>query len=176
MATAVGSNNVTTKETAKVGLCSPWMELFRKIEAMFHEDEAVKVTIDDDKHIINLDVSGTTKAKAIKALLPAEVTMGIITVKIVVNEVDDFDATDITKVYRQAFSGNPALIKTETVDVGGKAMNFVVFAKEVVQYFNDDISDLHGLHSTLYQDIARDVFTGQAMNDSVFFNTTNGRD
>lgn len=102
--------------------------------------------------------------------------MGNITVKIVVNEVDDFDSTDITKVYRQAFAGNPALIKTETVDISGKAMNFIVFAKEVIQYYNDDASDLHGLHSTLYQDIARDIFTGSAMNDTVFFNTTNGMD
>ena len=33
-----------------------------------------------------------------------------------------------------------------------------VFAKEVVQYWNDSLSDPYGKVSTLYQDIAKDIF------------------
>ena len=37
-------------------------------------------------------------------------------------------------------------------------MTYVVFKKEVVQYFNDSLGDIHGVCSTLMQDIAKDIF------------------
>ena len=43
-------------------------------------------------------------------------------------------------------------------------MSFAVFAKEVVQYYNDDLTDINGLKSTLYEDIARDVFDIDGIN------------
>jgi hypothetical protein len=33
-----------------------------------------------------------------------------------------------------------------------------VFEKKVVQFFNDQLDDINGNKSTLYQDIAKDVF------------------
>ena len=51
-------------------------------------------------------------------------------------------------------------------------MTYVVFVKEVVQYFNDDLGDANGVCSTLYQDIAKRLFTST---EGVFFCTnTNG--
>ena len=36
-------------------------------------------------------------------------------------------------------------------------MRYVLFKKEVVQYDSDDISDFHGVCSTLYQDLAKEI-------------------
>ena len=47
-------------------------------------------------------------------------------------------------------------------------ITYVVFVNEVVQYFNDDLGDVYGQCSTLYQEIAKDVF-GET--EGVFFCT-----
>lgn len=39
---------------------------------------------------------------------------------------------------------------------------------KVVQYFNDDLGDAHGVCSTLYQEIAKDVF---GEHEGIFFCT-----
>ena len=39
-------------------------------------------------------------------------------------------------------------------------MVYVVFKNCVVQFFNDNLNDAHGLISTLYQDIAADILDG----------------
>ena len=46
--------------------------------------------------------------------------------------------------------------------------NYVVFENKVVQFFNDDLSDIHGNKSTLYQEIAKDIF-GDC--DNIYFCT-----
>ena len=37
-------------------------------------------------------------------------------------------------------------------------ITYVVFVNEVVQYFNDNLYDINGVCSTLYQEIAKEVF------------------
>lgn len=37
-------------------------------------------------------------------------------------------------------------------------LTYVVFEAKVVQFFNDDIGDINGIKSTLYEDIAEEVF------------------
>ena len=37
-------------------------------------------------------------------------------------------------------------------------INYVIFANEVVQYYNDDMRDFNGVRSTLYQYIADELF------------------
>jgi len=50
-------------------------------------------------------------------------------------------------------------------------VDYVVFRNEVVQFFNDEMGDPNGLKSTLYQDIAKDVFADK---DGIFFCTEQG--
>ena len=45
---------------------------------------------------------------------------------------------------------------------------YVVFVNRVVQYFNDDLSDIYGQCSTLYQTIAKDILKPQ---EGVFYCT-----
>jgi len=47
-------------------------------------------------------------------------------------------------------------------------LTYVLFKNKVVQYFIDNIGDYNGMKSTLYEDIARDIFEDV---DGVFFCT-----
>ncbi len=48
-------------------------------------------------------------------------------------------------------------------------ISYILFEPKVVQFFNDDLGDLNGLRSTLYQDIAANVF--EDAHEGVFFCT-----
>ena len=68
------------------------------------------------------------------------------------------------------FEGNPAVKEFKSVQFGPEEVLYVIFQKEVVQFFTDDLTDIYGLCSTLYQDIAKDVFENVG---GVFFCTSN---
>ena len=50
-------------------------------------------------------------------------------------------------------------------------MTFVEFCKYVVQYYNDNLGDLHGNRTTVMEQIAREVFDDVS---GVYFCTDNG--
>lgn len=155
---------------ARLGLSSPWVIYYRKLEALFSEDDEVKVIFNEDEKEVTLYVDDDSKASALSELLPGEVEFGSYVLKVTVvpsNCLKKQNGTD-AKLVANAFSGNSALSYIKTVQVGTNHMTFVVFVKEVVQYFTDDLGDIHGIHSTLYQDLAKDIFCNL---DGVYFCT-----
>lgn len=138
-------------------LSSPWQQFVSEIETLFEHDDEVTVLFDNATYTVKLYVDNAAKAEALAQLMPSERVFGNITVKV---EVVPSNSGDILDVITTAFAGNPALTGVfetpETLPFGG--IKYVMFAPEVVQYYNDDMSDAHGLCSTLYADIARDVF------------------
>lgn len=140
-----------------VKLSAPWITFYNEIKALFKEDPAVKAELDEDARAIKLYVDGEEKADALTQLLPAEKTFGNITVKVKVIPANKVNASKIS-IFQKAFEGNPALSFVQAGTDGLFDLNYVVFKKEVVQFWNDDLGDLNGLVSTLYEDIARDVF------------------
>lgn len=136
----------------------PWVTYAKKVQALFAEDQDVIVEYDNDSRTLTLLVEGQDKASAIERLIPKEAEFGNVKLAITVKPSND-DSLQAT--VRKAFAGNPAVSSIETVsgDVplfGSRT--YVLFKPEVVQFFDDDMSDYNGLHSTLYQDIAREVF------------------
>lgn len=77
---------------------------------------------------------------------------------------------DITRsdLIKTALAGNPIVSYVEHIDILNNPIDYVVFEKEVVQYFNDNLGDIHGVESTLYENLAREVFEEH---DGVFFCT-----
>ena len=152
----------------KFNLSTPWAEYYRELEALFKHDPAIKIGFDEDEYIINLYVDGGLKAEALAELLPSEKVFGNVTLKVNVipaNVVKD----DKTSLFKAAFEGNPVFsyaVKPEGILVPN--FSFVVFKNEVVQYFNDNLGDVNGNRSTLYQEIAKDVFEDH---EGVFFCT-----
>ena len=71
----------------------------------------------------------------------------------------------LSAVYRTAFYGNP--IVQEIVDSGpNDDFCYVVFAPEIIQFFDDNLGDPHGNTTTLASTIADEIFDET---DGVFF-------
>lgn len=141
-----------------IKMVSPWIGYYKEIKSLFQEDYTVKVKYDDSKNTIKLYVEDEEKADALAQLLPNRKVFGNITINIDVIPANKVETPKID-LFRKAFEGNGAVAYIETVDnVSSNAFHFVVFQPEIVQYYNDDLSDINGLRSTLYQDIAKEIF------------------
>lgn len=136
-------------------LSSPWQIYYHQINALFEQDPEVKVVFNDEEYELKLFVENPIKADAIAKLLPVEQSFGNVTIKVMVIPANKGSLGD---VFRAAFNGNPALSYVADVDtpLTGK-LACVVFQNRVVQYFADNMLDVHGVISTLYQDIAKEV-------------------
>ena len=150
---------------AKMKLSPPWCQRYSQIAALFKYDPEVHVIFDEDNYEIKLYVDDDDKAAALTALLPEEYEFGNIKLKIQVvpangEETIIDDDTPIDELYETAFNGNGAFAFAKTIHgvMLLDGITYVVFNKQVVQYYTDNLSDYFGNHSTLYQDIALDVF------------------
>lgn len=152
---------------ATLKLSSPWMIYYKEVCAMFENDPNVSVIFDEDEMKLKLFVEGNERAAAIDAIMPDEKEFGTAALDIIVYPANYVDGPKKLKdtpermkdLFDWAFSTNSALSFTNEVRMlYNNTFTYVVFRKEVVQYFNDDIGDAFGLCSTLYEEIARDIF------------------
>lgn len=152
----------------KMKLSPPWITFVNKIKALFDGDPDIKFQYDEDEYSLKIFVEDAEKADALMKLLPTQKEFGNVVLKIAVIPADD--EIDYLDLFRSAFKGNPNVSDITSVELpAGGLLNFVVFKKEVVQFFNDDTSDLHGVCSTLNENSAREVF-GESY-DTVYFCT-----
>lgn len=143
----------------ELNLSPPWISFFRGIESLFGKDPDIRIVHTEGSSIIDLYVDNPVKANALAQLIPPIKTFGNAEFGVNVIPPNPSKVTDAS-LFRSAFDGNPALSFVEEINTPMTGdIAYVVFKNEVVQYPNDDLSDLHGLKSTLYQDIAKDLFT-----------------
>ena len=154
-------------ENKKVKLAAPWIVYANQVEAMFKEDPDVKFEYDDAEKFITLRVNGDDKADALTQLLPAEQNFGGVVLTLRVIPANDTETTTMD-LFRRAFGGNPIVSEFVSAETLWGTLNFVVFKPKVVQYYDDNMMVLNGLKTTLYQDLAKEVFDG---NSEVFFCT-----
>lgn len=143
-----------------VDLSAPWITYYEKLYLLFKKDPEVSVAFkqngDGDKKI-EIYVSNNRKAEAISKILPCYVSFGNVIVPIIVLPSND-ENEDWIYNFMDAFDGNE-IIDDVVQDAGlTRDMNYIVFRKEVAQYYNDNIQSVDGLSSTLYEDIAREIF------------------
>lgn len=154
---------------AKLGLTSPWVTFYHEVNAFFEKDNDIKVIYNEDENVIDLYVDNGAKAAALTELLPTEKNFGAVTMSINVIPANRLNATKINKflsndvdkgnLIATALDGNDRLADVvRIVGIFNNPMTYIVFRKEVVQYFNDSLGDIHGVCSTLMQDIAKDIF------------------
>lgn len=149
-----------------VKLSAPWEILWKKMTALFGEDPDIELLYNDGDKVITLRVQNSSKADALAKILPTEMPFGNVTVRINVVPANDEDAA--ISIYQKAFDGNPAFSYAEEVEAAGFKATYVVFEKEVVQIPADNLGDINGNISTLFQDIANEVIDNH---NGVFFCT-----
>ena len=155
---------------AGLKLSPPWVVFYRKVNAMFENDLDVQVLYDEDAQVLKLFVNNVSKADALSQILPTQKEFGNVTMEIVVIPPNNLLQSSDENLFGRAFICNNAVsFIDKTVDIPGfPSITYVVFRKEVVQFFTDNLCDYNGITSTLYQDIAKDIFINT---DGVYFCT-----
>lgn len=153
-----------------IKLSPPWITFVNELKALFGEDPDIHIQYDEDACEVKLLVGDAAKAEALAQLIPEERIYGNVVLKVTVVPAN-FTSETQASVVETAFKGNPVLKEVVRLRTPFGEYDYAVFRKEVVQFFNDDLTDLHGYESTLFADIARDVF-GDA---GVFFCTDSER-
>lgn len=150
----------------RLKLSPPWVTYVNKLQALFDGDPLIAFNIDyqaKDGPQVVLATNNGDKAAGLMKLLPTEKKFGNITLKVIVDcpHVSNLAFPTPKALFDTVFSGNPAYAYSVSPTDEGYyffSMTYVVFKNCVVQFFNDNLNDAHGLISTLYQDIADEVF------------------
>ena len=140
---------------------SPWVEYYRYIEAIFGKDPDIKVVFDEEAICVRLLVNNNDKAEALKQILPASENFG--GVELIISVIPCNDKESKEQLLKRAFDGNPAVDDVVAIDGGAfpTPFTYVIFKKEVVQFWNDNLGDPRGMETTLYEEIARKLFNQQ---------------
>lgn len=161
----------------RLKLSPPWITYIHKIQALFDGDPqiACNINVSGKNPSITLACNNGDKVAALLQILPDEVSFGNVTLEIYIDGIpSNIVFLNKKQLFETAFEKNPAFAYVVSPDDDGIvnwfSMVYVVFKNCVVQFFNDNLNDCHGVISTLYQDIAADVLTGEGA-QGVYFNT-----
>ncbi len=155
----------------KLKMQSPWITHYEKIRELFKDDPSIKVIWDDETLTVNMYVDNARKAEMLEKYIPSKKTFGNVTMNINIipsNESHDafFASGNPMDII---FDSNPIFHFTKRFSgIFVNPITYVVFAKEVVQFYNDNLGDIYGNTNCLAEDLARAVFE----NDDGFFYCT----
>lgn len=140
---------------------APWITYYREVNALFEFDDDVFVVFDEQSCVLNIYVEGEVKASAIQYLMPTEKEFGSVTLVIRVTPSNKESymviASNPLSVATDAFRDNDAVVAVTDIS-GVFPLVYVIFKKRVVQYFDDNLGDINGNCSTLYETMAKNVF------------------
>ena len=148
----------------KTKIEAPWYRYRKMVNALFADDPEIIVSeiYEPDGEInyaFDIEVNNHEKYVALNRLLPGVKTYGNVCLGIILYDVENED-NDTAEMFKAAFQGNPILEDIKTIiDIAGAKQNYVVFKPEVIQFFDDDTSDINGNWNGLAEDIAREVFS-----------------
>ena len=160
----------------RLKILPPWTIVIRKLEALFDGDPQIAFNTDysGEHPRVVLACNNGDKVAALQKILPSEVSFGNVSLEVVVDGVPTNRAfTSKVELFDTAFSGNPAYAYSMCPAEEGYqwiSTTYVVFKNYVVQFAADNLNDCHGIISTLYQNIADELLTGEAT-EGVFYNT-----
>ena len=163
-------------KNVRLKILPPWTTHMNKIQALFDGDPQItcSTTYESGNPSIVLTCHNGDKVTALSQILPSCIQFGNVTLEIVIDGVPSNRAFKNKKeLFEIVFEKNPAFAYAISPVKDGYNwfdMTYVVFKNCVVQFFNDNLNDCHGIISTLYEDIARDILTTD-VSRGVYFNT-----
>ena len=164
-------------DNIRLKMSPPWITYINKVQALFDGDPQIACNVgstEDGPYII-LATNNPDKAAALLRILPSEKMFGNIKLTIGVDcpTVSNLAFPSKKVLFETAFEKNPAFAYAVSPAEEGYnwfSMTYVVFKNCVVQFFNDNLNDCHGVISTLYQDIAEEIFADSQLT-GVYYNT-----
>ena len=148
----------------RLKISPPWITYVNKLSAIFDEDPqiAFNTNLGGGTYEVTLATNNAEKAAALRWLLPEEKVFGNVTLNINIDSGDNVINKafgSAKELFETAFYNNPVLAYIVVPEgFNWVPFTYVVFKNCVVQFFNDNLNDPHGIISTLYQDIASEIF------------------
>ena len=173
---------ITPKEVSndadKIKKSAPWVRYVALLKMLFENDPDVRIVYrDETPYIVDINVTGEEKFEAATKLIGETKTFGNVVLTIryhLSNPVKEEKSKK--ELFKDLFEGNPILTNVVTVELPNTSNNitYFIFKDEVVQYWDDDLSNPHGMVSTLWEQIAQEVF--EDTEGVVFTTRVNGKD
>ena len=159
--------NVNETNNEKLDLSADWITYITFLRIIFPEN---KIVYNNDTKTVRIYSDDANKAYAMARLLPSAITFGNVTlfIEIIPGNFED----DPVKLMKILFEVSPVVDDIITIQPDGCSNQFtyILFKNEVVEFWNDNLGDPHGLSFTLLQDIADKLFEGE--HDGVLFTTS----
>lgn len=149
-------------ENVRLKISPPWVTYVNEVTALFGNDPDIEIRYENAGPKVVVSVKSPDKAAAIAKLLPEKVNFGNVDLEVVIdtpNGISDLAFPSNKLLFDTAFDRNPVYAFSRAVeDVLSNAITYVVFKNRVVQWWNDNLGDIYGNISTIYQEVAADVF------------------
>lgn len=158
-------------QDVRLKMSPPWITYINELIALFDGDPQIAFNINEQAPSVTIATNNGDKATILERLLPYQKQFGNVTLNITIDGPRSNRAfVSNEELFNILFDHNPALSYVISIEGIITSFTYVVFKNKVVQFFNDNLNDINGLISTLYQDIAADIFK-EANLVGVCFNT-----
>lgn len=155
------------EENVEFRLSPPWYTHLRKLQNLFMSDPDVVVDNDltknnDGSFTAVIHCATRVKYDALLKVIKPEVKFGNVVLKVeVVADVNEQTPAELMNI---AFGDNDLYVDTyEIVDAMGSKHVYSVFKKDVIQFYNDDLSDYCNNFNGLVADVVKDVIDRKAV-------------
>lgn len=147
----------------RLKISPPWITYINKLQAIFDEDPKIAFNINFTglNYVVTLATNNPDKAAALGWLLPDHKEFGNVMLEINIDcpTISNLAFANPKDLFETAFANNPVFSYVVVPEgYNWVPFTYVVFKNCVVQFFNDNLNDPHGIISTLYQDIAHEIF------------------
>lgn len=167
-----------------VKLAPPWSTYNKMVKVLLDDDPDINVSglfeSDGDEkdydYAFNIEVKDQNKFLALNKVLDPYVEFGNVVLKQILVDKTEEGKNPYVELYETIFTGNPHLKDIKEVkDPAGVIHCYVRFEPEVLQFYNDDLTDYNGNRSCLAENVAYEIFS-KHLDPSVNFCTADIRE
>ena len=159
----------------RLKLSPPWVTFVNYVKALFENDPEIGITYDNNEVSLKLHVEDEMKAQLLDMLLPHEKKFGNVSLSVYVIPTNStgkhYDVSNMTfgQIFDKVFDKNPVYsFSYDLVGVLSNVITYVVFFPKICQFFNDNLNDIYGNVTTLYQEVASEVFADAGLNSVMY--------
>lgn len=141
-----------------MNLSAPWYTYAKKVKAFFAYDNEITVgdleKLEDGNYLLPITVKYSTKAYALEKLIRPDTAFGDTHVftTVVLEGVEGPE-----EIFKAAFKGHLAVADVGTKATPGGNATYLRFKAEIIQFFDDDLSDYSGNYTELIHKVAADI-------------------